>query len=324
MNKPFKSVLITGGSGYIGSKVIAKLVQREERPEIIVSLDIKSPPAEKRHPEVIYVEKDIRDPTLINTFREYGVEAVIHLAAIVTPAKWMTRDFLYSVDVEGTRNVLEASVKEGVKFIIVTSSGAAYGYHPDNPEWIKESDPLRGNEEFAYAYHKRLVEEMLAEYRKKYPQLKQLILRPGTIFGKDVNNQISAIFERKFLIEVKGGDSRFVFIWDEDVASIIVKGLLEQKEGIYNLAGSGALSMREIGRIINKPVITLPEWFLRGALFILNRLHLTEYGPEQVLFLKYRPVLSNEKLIREFGYTPKSSREVFMIFAENRVIRHRR
>ncbi len=64
--------------------------------------------------------------------------------------------------------------------IIVTSSGAAYGYHADNPEWLTEDDPVRGNEAFAYSHHKRLVEEMLAVCRTQHPELRQVVLRVGT------------------------------------------------------------------------------------------------------------------------------------------------
>jgi UDP-glucose 4-epimerase len=64
--------------------------------------------------------------------------------------------------VGGTRNVLDACVAHGVKHLIVSSSGAAYGYHADNPAWLTETHPLRGNPAFAYSDHKRQVEEMLA------------------------------------------------------------------------------------------------------------------------------------------------------------------
>ncbi len=323
--KPYGSVLITGGAGYIGTKVLEKLVKEDKKPTVIVAVDIKEPPDDKKIPGVIYLKEDIRSPGISDIIKKYSVEAVVHLAAIVTPAKWMTRDFMYSVDVGGTRNILEACVKNGVKQIIVTSSGAAYGYHPDNPEWITEDTPIRGNESFPYPYHKRLVEEMLAEYRKKHPELKQLILRPGTILGATVNNQLSAIFDRKFLIEVKGGDSRFVFIWDEDVANIIVKGLIEKNEGIYNLAGTGALSMKEIADLLHKPLIRVPAWLLRVILGILHPLGLSPYGPEQVEFIQYRPVLSNKRLIEEFGYTPqKTSKEVLLYYVEKKKERERR
>jgi UDP-glucose 4-epimerase len=81
-------------------------------------------------------------------------------------------------------------------------SGAAYGYHADNPEWLTEADPVRGNQSFAYSWHKRLVEEMLAEYRASQPQLEQIVFRIGTILGATVHNQITDLFEKPRLIAI--------------------------------------------------------------------------------------------------------------------------
>ena len=101
----------------------------------------------------------------------------------------------------------------GVQHVIVSSSGAAYGYHPDNPAWLSETDAIRGNHEFAYSWHKRLVEEMLAEYREREPQLRQTVFRIGTILGETVSNQITALFdmrlrEQQARLEKLGGEKR--------------------------------------------------------------------------------------------------------------------
>ena len=120
-------------------------------------------------------------------------------------------------------SVLDACVQAGVRRIVVTSSGAAYGYHADNPEWITEDAPLRGNERFAYSWHKRLVEEMLAAERKAHPSLEQVIFRVGTILGESVNNQITALFERPRILVIRGSASPFVFINDRDVVNCLVR-----------------------------------------------------------------------------------------------------
>jgi UDP-glucose 4-epimerase len=155
---------------------------------------------------------------------------VVHLASIVTPGKNSNRAFEYDVDVNGTRNLLQACVAHGVRRLIVSSSGAAYGYHADNPEWLTESDPVRGNDEFAYSCHKRLVEEMLAEYRAKaIPDLEQLIFRIGTILGPMVRNQITDLFEKPKILAIAGSDSPFVFIHDQDVVGAIQHGIDSKK-----------------------------------------------------------------------------------------------
>ena len=85
-----------------------------------------------------------------------------------------------------------------------------------------------------------------------------------------------------------------------------------QTTGVFNLAGDGALSMREIAQQLNKPYLPVPAWLLRALLTVLHPLGVVQYGPEQVGFLQYRPVLANARLKRDFGYTPRfTSAEAF-------------
>ena len=194
----------------------------------------------------------------------------------------------------------------------MTSSGAAYGYHADNPEWLVEDDRIRGNEEFAYSHHKRLVEEMMADYREKHPELEQVIFRIGTILGKNVNNQITALFEKPIVLGIRDSESPFVFIWDQDVVACLIQSISNETTGVFNVAGDGAVRITELGQILGKKVVRLPAGIVKNGLFVLKRLNLTQYGEEQINFLRYRPVLANTRLKNEFGFTPTfTSREVF-------------
>lgn len=317
-----RRVLVTGAAGYLGSTVVQSLAERAGRdgdPARIVASDVREVPPDRRLGGVEYVALDVRAPGLAAVLAAHQVDTVVHLAAIVTPGPLSNRELEYSVDVLGTRNVLEACVASGVRRIIVTSSGAAYGYHADNPEWLTEDDPVRGNETFAYSHHKRLVEEMLAEYRQSHPALEQVVFRVGTILGETTRNQITALFERPRLIAIRGSKSPFVFIWDRDVAGAIEHAIFDGRPGVYNVAGDGALSIQEIAARLGKRCVTLPPGLLRAVLAVLHPLKLSRYGPEQVDFLRYRPVLDNRRLKEVFGYVPQlSSAEVFELFRKSR------
>ncbi len=316
------SVLITGAGGYLGRQVVAALASDRRQSRQIIAADIRLPGQDARLPDVTYLALDVRAPELAHILRRHKVATCIHLAAVVTPDQNSSREQQFSVDVLGTENVLRSCLKAGVGHLIVTSSGAAYGYHPDNPQWLDERAALRGNPEFAYSDHKRRVEEMLARWRAEHPELKQLVFRPGAILGETTNNQITALFERPIILGLRGADIPFVFIWDQDVVGCVVKGVQERKSGIFNLAGDGVVTMRQIAQYLNKRYLALPAWLVASALWLLQRLHLTSYGPEQVKFLRYRPCLSNRRLKQEFGYTPrKDSREVFEYFAAKRKMR---
>jgi UDP-glucose 4-epimerase len=316
---PYRSVLVTGADGYIGRRLIAALAADRRRLTTIVASDLKPVPPERRLEGVHYLAADIGSPELAGAFERHRVDVVIHLAAMVTPGKRSDRQLEYKVDVLGTQNVLQACVAAGVRKLIYTSSGAAYGYYPDNSPWLDENDPIRGNPEFAYSHHKKLVEEMLARCRVEHPQLEQLIFRPGTILGAGTRNQITNLFDQPRITGIRGADSPFVIIWDQDVVGAILKGIFEGGSGVYNLAGDGVLTLPEIARRLGKPYIALPAGLVSAALWIGKRLGLTQYGHEQVRFLRYRPVLSNRRLKAEFGYIPqKTSAQVFDFFLENR------
>ena len=315
-------ILVTGAAGYIGKQLIEYLYLQSTHE--IVACDIRDENPFPHLPNVMYKKMDIRSEDVLTEMQARRVDVVVHLASIVTPGKKSNREFEYSVDVVGTKNIVEACVKTNVKRIIISSSGAAYGYHPENTKWLVETDPIRGNEQFAYSYHKRLVEEMLASYREQHPQLEQTIFRIGTILGRTVSNQITNLFDQRFLMGIRGSKSPFVFIWDEDVVRCFAKAVDDEKTGIYNLAGDGALSVDELGVLLAKKVVKIPSSVATSALFVLKRLGLSQYGEEQVRFLKYRPVLDNRKLKEEFGFVPeKTSLQVFEYYLQHKKIAER-
>jgi UDP-glucose 4-epimerase len=313
---------VTGAAGYLGSHLVAALAAGARRPAALVAMDVREVAPQTQRPDIVYVTADIRAPDLPAMLQRYAVDTVVHLASIVTPGKKSKREFEYSVDVLGTENLLKACIAAGVRRIIVSSSGAAYGYHADNPAWITEDEPVRGNRAFAYSWHKRLVEEMLTDYRARAPQLQQVVFRIGTILGETVRNQITDLFEKPRLIAIKGSDSPFVFIWDQDVVGCMLEAVYSGRAGVYNVAGDGALGIREIAARLGKRCVVFPAWLLQAALALLKALGLTQYGPEQVNFLRYRPVLANRRLKEVFGYVPrKTSAEVFEFYLAARARR---
>jgi len=307
-----RAVLVTGAGGYVGRLLVTALADDHEAVGKLVALDIRGIPQAERLPGVEYRVGDVRDEGLVDLLNEFEIDCVVHLAAIVTPGPASSREFEYSVDVLGTQNVIDCCVAAGVRQLIVTSSGAAYGYHADNPVPLTETDPLRGNPEFAYADHKRQVEERLSVARRQHPELRQLIFRPGAILGATVANQITDLFEKRFVLGIAGSDSPFSFVSDRDVVGAVCKGIRDDASGIYNLVGGGSTALPRIAERLGKRVVSVPATGVEWALRVLHRLRLSQYGPEQVNFLRYRPVLANERLVHEFGYRPElTSDEVF-------------
>ncbi len=307
------NVLVTGAAGYIGSLAVTALAEREEVGEI-VAYDLR----EALVPEGVVVRTgDITADDLASLLRDHRIDTVVHLASVLRPPVDAPADLGWRVDVLGTRRLLEACVETGVAHLVVTTSGASYGYHADNPRWLSEEAPVRGHPAFEYSRNKQQVEELLAGYRERHPELAQLVLRPGTVIGKSTHSPVTAIFEGRFVPGVWGSDAPFVFIWDRDLVNVLVIGVLQKRQGIFNLAGDGALTAREIARRLDKPYLPLPPALLGAALWLLKTLRLSPNGPETLDFLRYRPVLDNRHLQEAFGYRPVSSAAAFDLWRKD-------
>ena len=295
-------VLITGSAGFIGRSLIAALAADPAlRP--MVAFDLRDVPESERLPGVVYIAGDIRDPDIVSHFRQHRPSCVVHLASVVAAGGDEQRD--YEIDVKGTENILTACAGSGVRHLVVTSSGAAYGYHADNPVPLRETDPLRGNEDFSYARHKRLVEEMLAQWRQRHPELRQTVFRPCTVLGPGTANQITAMFQRPLILGLTGTATPFSLVADSDVVAALAAAVRGGgPEGVFNLAGDGTLSLAQIAARLGKPYLALPPALLKAALWLLNRLGATKLGPQHVKFIQYRPVLDNTQLKTGFGYVP--------------------
>lgn len=300
-------VLVTGAGGMVGRALVAALAAGRGAGDTVVATDLQLPAADRQLPGITYARHDVCSTGLAALLRAHRVQVVVHLASIVTPGPRDDRARAYAVDVQGTRQVLQACVEAGVRRIVVSSSGAAYGYHADNPARLSEDCALRGNPGFAYAHHKRLVEEMLARWRVEQPALQQVVLRIGTILGAEVDNQITALFRQPRPLAIRGSASPFVFVWDEDLVAVLLRAAADGPPGIYNVAGDGVLTLAEIAAHMGKRCRVVPAWLLRAALALAHPLGLSRYGPEQIDFLRHRPVLDNTRLKTQFGLTPRHS-----------------
>lgn len=103
-----------------------------------------------------------------------------------------------------------------------------------------------------------------------------------------------------------------MFVWVDDVATAMVRAATDGPAGVFNVAGDGRLTVPQIAARLGKRQLVVPAWALDAALRLGRMLRLTEHGPEKVPFLRWRPVLSNRRLIEDFGFTPtRTSAEAF-------------
>lgn len=168
--------LVTGGTGFIGSNIALRLVERHWDVRIL-----KRPGASRELLEggpFEFVSGDVLEPdTLLPAMQ--GIDVVFHAAGVVD--YWNQGvERMYQVNVEGTRNILEAALNSGIERVVHVSSTAAMGIHPD--ELVDESFHFNVKKEsFVYGHSKHLAEEIAFEYVKK--GLPVVIVNPTTVIG---------------------------------------------------------------------------------------------------------------------------------------------
>lgn len=212
---------------------------------------------------------------------------------------------MHAINVRGTRNVFEAAVKAGVRKIVYTSAGVAYGAHPDNDFPLREDSPLRANPDFPYAEHKLEVERWLGPWTREHDEVAVAVLRPGVIAGMDIDNPwVRQLLEFPRYIAVKGYRPPWQFSHVEDVTAAIEHAIVEDLRGAYNVACEGWLSFEEMLDITDQKPLDLPEEIAFTVAEQLWRFGFAEGPPGALHYLMHPWVMSVERLIGA-GWRPR-------------------
>ncbi|MDO8603573.1 MAG: NAD-dependent epimerase/dehydratase family protein [Candidatus Omnitrophota bacterium] len=242
-------VLVTGGSGFIGSHVVDKL--RDKAIEVRV-YDVVIPTFRK---DIEFYQGSILDRAALG-FAMSGVDAVMHLAA-VADVKDVFEDPYYaeSINVRGTINVLEAVRCSKVNKMIYGST--TWVYSEASEDRVTESTPLHAPSHF-YTATKLAGEYYCQTYSKLYG-LDVTILRYGIPYGPRARDgAVIPIFVEKALngkpITIAGDGSQFrKFIYVEDLAEGNVMALKSTaRNKIYNLDGNEKITIKQIAESIQK------------------------------------------------------------------------
>jgi UDP-glucose 4-epimerase len=304
--------LITGGSGYIGTRLVELLSRREDTEKIVIC-DVV-PPRGAYQPKTEFERMDVRDRGAVHAAIERAnPDVLVHLAFILNPSH--DEALMYEVDVNGTHNVLEAAAEAGIGQVLVTTSGVAYGAFADNPQPITEDQPVRGVARFSYARDKTESDRIVQLWAHQHPDVVTTIVRPCIVFGPNVANYLVRLWTKQpFAVDVGNLDGHIQFLHEEDVVEAVSGLLLGRHAGQFNVAPEGLMTLRECAELLGTPIRRMPLWAYRALAKLLWRLRVSEAPPGQIEFALYPWVLSNDKIKSTLGWIPRhTSRETFEI-----------
>ena len=176
------AVLVTGGAGFIGSHMVACLLDAGR--EVVVVDDLSSGHREVVPPDVPFVSANVADRHAIAAVLEqHRVDAIVHFAARIQVGESVIAPRLYwTGNVAATTQLLECALDAGVRSFILSSTAAVYGTPERVP--IVESDPTRPIN--PYGETKLTIERMLASYARAYG-LRYAALRYFNAAGADAS-----------------------------------------------------------------------------------------------------------------------------------------
>ena len=308
-------IAITGAAGYLGQHLIPYLSQFSSDIDLFVGLDIRETTTTSEIP-ISYYKINIIDE-FSSILEEHCVTDLIHLAWVLNPIH--NKKQAFQVDIEGTKNALIQAYKANVVYFLHTSSTLAYGAHPVNPYPLTESDPLRGNKNFHYSFHKALAEQVIDEFKEIHTNcIKISKIRPSAVLSYDLQNFVADIlrggWRTFFLMPFPNEDTPIQFLHLEDALEGFKIMLDQRLDGIYNICPDVDVLVGQIPGILKGRGLKVPLHLLKALLWIQWKLRLSRAPPAYLDFVAYPFVASNQK-IKKFGYSPKySTEEVLLSF----------
>lgn len=305
---PGKTVLITGGAGFLGINQIRHLLSRGYR---VVSYDVADfdyPEADRE--DVRIVRGDIRNKRLLSEAME-GVDFVIHTAAALP--LYSPQD-IYTTDVEGTRNVLQAALDNNVERVVHVSSTAVYGIPDHHP--LHEDDKLEGVGPYGQA--KIQAEMICLEYRAR--GLIVPIIRPKSFVGPERLGVFALLYDWAYTGHnfpmIGSGNNRYQLLDVEDLCDAITSCLVLPEEDVndtFNIGAEEFTTMKEDYQVVldaaghGKKVVGFPALPAILGLRVLDQLGVSPLYKWVYETASKDSFVSIEKAKRKLGFTPKFS-----------------
>lgn len=257
--------LVTGGAGFIGSHVASHLVAAGS--EVVVLDDLSGGFPDNVPPGAIFEQGSVADDTFIDDlFDRYDFDHVFHLAAYAAEGlSHFIRRFNYTNNVIGSVNLVNASVKHGVKRFVFTSSIAVYGAAqvPMTEETIPMPEDPYGVAKYAVEMDLRAAHEMFG--------LESTVFRPHNVYGEHQNigdkyRNVVGIFMNQIMqgqpMTIFGdGSQTRAFSYIDDVAPVIAASIEvpESVGRVFNIGADRPYEVLDLAHVVAHSLGVEPE-----------------------------------------------------------------
>jgi nucleoside-diphosphate-sugar epimerase len=294
-------VLVTGGSGYFGTTLVRELLSRGHDVRIF---DLHPPEGE--FAAVPFHRGDIRDLEAVRRAAS-GAGVVYHCVAQVPVAR--DRALFWSVNRDGTRNLLQAAQEHGVAKVVYISSSAVFGIPRDAPITAR-TEPAPAED---YGAAKFAGEQLCRQFADR--GLDVTIVRPRTIMGHGRLGIMQVLFEwvcqGRNVYVLGRGDNRYQFVHAEDLAAACVLASARPGFAAYNVGAESVGTMRETLQAVvdhartGSRVRSLPHSPAVAAMKLTGLLRLSPLAPYHWLVYGREVYFDISKPRQELNWRPR-------------------
>jgi len=312
------TVAVTGPTGEMGQAVVTALERSGEVERVLGIARRSFDPTNRGWKKVAYRQGDVLDrKAVVDLVKDADV--VVHLAFMIMGGAQESR----VVNLDGSRNVFSAAVSAGVKRLIYASSVAAYGFHRKNPQPLTEDVPARGTAGHYYSAQKAEVEALLAETLAGGATA-AYVFRPCIVGGRDAPLLIDSLPYTQISERLPGPvvsllegvpilkpvlpdpGVPFQLVHHDDVASAMRAAVLGRgTPGIYNLAGAGQLTVKQLAEELGWYSIPVPELAVDAVAEMIARLGFLPAQAQWIAAFREPVIMDTSKARRELRWRPK-------------------
>jgi UDP-glucose 4-epimerase len=305
-------VLVTGVGRYLGAHLAARLAEHPPVEEV-AGFDSAAPRSPLREMldehRVSVVTGEPRDVAV--ALARAGADTVAHMGIISTPGAG-GRAAMKEQNIIGTMQLLAAcQASAQVRKVVVRSSTAAYGASFRDPAVFTETTPPSLAPRGGFAKDVIEIEGYVRGFARRRPDVVTTVMRLAPMVGPQADTTLTRYFSLPVVPTVLGRDPRLQFIHFDDALELLVRAVVEDHRGTFNVAGEGVLVLSQAIRRAGRIAVPVLEPGLGALAGLVRALRLMEFSHDQLDLLVHGRVVDTRALVAEFGVRPRSTAEAF-------------
>jgi UDP-glucose 4-epimerase len=315
------TVAMTGVRSFLGRRLL-QLLEHDPACRQVVALDVEMPNLKTE--KTTFYRTDLTEPTVDSDIAEIlereSVDTLVHLAFLSKPSH--NPSFAHELENIGTMYVLNACAEAKVHKFVLGSSTLVYGASPLNPNYLRESHPLRQQSGSRFIGDKVEAELQTRRYMQDAKGRITTVLRPCATIGPTIDNFATRFLSHRIVPNMMGYDPLVQFLHEDDLVAAFKLAIDQDIPGEFNLVGDGVMALSTVFALTGALSLPVPHFMARPILNLAWAAELADAPPAFLDLLRYLCIADGARAKSQLGFAPEySSKESLLDFIQTQRLR---